>query len=46
MFTDAYMEKVMANGLFGFGFMKNDDLSAPNSPLLSVVNAVKRYARS
>ena len=46
MFTNAYMAKVMANGLFGFGFMKNDDLSAPNSPLLFVVNAVKRYARS
>jgi len=46
MFTDTYMAKVMANGLFGFGFMKNDDLSAPNSPLSFVVNAVKRYARS
>jgi hypothetical protein len=36
----------MANGLFGFGFMKDDDLSAPNSPFLFVKNAVIRYARN
>ena len=46
MFTDTYMANVMANGLFGFGFMKDDDLSAPNSPFLFVKNAVIRYARS
>jgi hypothetical protein len=46
MFTDSYMANVMANGLFGFGFMTNTDLSSSNSPLPFVVNAVKRYARS
>jgi len=46
MFTDTYMAKVMANGLFGFSFMTNENLSAPNSPLPFVVSAVRRYARS
>jgi hypothetical protein len=46
MFTDTYIANVMANGLFGFGFMKDDDLSAPNSPFLFVKNAVIRYARN
>ena len=46
MFTDTYMANVMANGLFGFGFMTNQNLSAPNSPFLFVKNAVIRYARS
>jgi len=44
MFTDSYMASVMANGLFGFGFMTNKNLSAPNSPLPFVINAVRRYA--
>lgn len=46
MFTDTYMANVMADGLFGFGFMTNQNLSAPNSPFLFVKNAVIRYARN
>ena len=46
MFTNAYMTKVIANGLFGFGFMSNENLSASNSPFTFVRDAVKRYARS
>jgi hypothetical protein len=46
MFTNAYMANVIANGLFGFGFMTNENLSASNSPFTFVKNAVKRYARS
>jgi hypothetical protein len=46
MFTDTYMANVMADGLFGFGFMTNENLSAPNSPFPSVKNAIIRYARS
>jgi hypothetical protein len=46
MFTNTYMAKVMANGLFGFGFMTNQNLSASNSPYTFVKDAVIRYARS
>ncbi len=46
MFTNAYMAKVIANGLFGFGFMTNQNSSASNSPFTFVKNAVMNYARS
>jgi hypothetical protein len=46
MFTNAYMAKVIANGLFGFGFMTNQNLSASKSPFTFVKNAVMNYARS
>ena len=46
MFTDSYMTKVIANGLFGFGFTSNESLSASKSPFTFVENAVRRYARS
>jgi hypothetical protein len=46
MFTNTYMAKVIANGLFGFGFMTNDNLSASNSPFTFVKHAVMNYARS
>ena len=46
MFTDTYMATVMADGLFGFGFMKNDNLANATSTFALVRNAVMRYARS